>query len=663
MLSATRYKQPNIKRISLDDWKSGTVTAFDDGRTPVKGLRSSGNVVLDQDGTLRPRPSLLTYGTALPGTLIGELYEFVQVASNVSTNWLIAMFNVGGTARPYLSKDGGVWQVTTGKIYSITAPAHFTQVGSKLLIMNGEDNLSVFDTTTAGTTNVITPFTALTAPAAPTLTTNTGLTGTATTVYYRVSANSSVGETEASGRLAQQVSLQRASWVKGTHSIKIGWTAVTGAKSYNVYVGETIDNQFLLVSGVNALEFTDDGSIAYASDKFSPVSNSTAGPKATRATVINDRPYLVGVKDNRYAVYVGGTGENVLDFSPFGGGGLTEINKGGKEYPVRVMPFRDGRGNAQVTVLCRGTNGRGKRFTMTPDTITLGTTTIDYFAVVEDNGQDGTDSPDGVLLYNDSLWYPSRDGFKTTGTQPQLQNLLSTRRVSNTIQGDIKNLNNSAMDKCVGLAFEGRLYWALPVGSTNNNEIWVLDLERDGAWMKPWNISADWMVLYNDNSGVTHFLVLQGNVISEFTYSQATSDNGVAFGTSAASGLIKFSEDGMDWAKVIDVTFFLQRPQGAINLLVAGKTEDSSLANLGSDSYISDSSIAGWSEAGWSEAGWSEVVSVPTQYGDSSKPVVIEIDEELQWLTWELSTTGTGVNYQLTGVVIRFVPIGTKDLT
>jgi hypothetical protein len=42
---------------------------------------------------------------------------------------------------------------------------------------------------------------------------------------------------------------------------------------------------------------------------------------------------------------------------------------------------------------------------------------------------------------------------------------------------------------------------------------------------------------------------------------------------------------------------------------------------------------------------------------------VIEVDEELQWLTWELNTTTAGVDYQLSDVIIRYVLVGTKDLT
>jgi len=74
------------------------------------------------------------------------------------------------------------------------------------------------------------------------------------------------------------------------------------------------------------------------------------------------------------------------------------------------------------------------------------------------------------------------------------------------------------MDGAVGLGFEGRLYWALPVNSSSNSEIWVLDLDRKGAWMKPWSIAADWMWLYNDNDGNTHHMVLSDNVMYDLSY-------------------------------------------------------------------------------------------------------------------------------------------------
>lgn len=664
MISASRTKAPNIERLSLQDWLKGVVTANDDARTAVDGLKGAGNVVLDQDGTIRPRPSLMRYGTQPTGTILGEVFEFVQTTSSGSSNWLICMQNVAGTARPYVSQDGGSWTATTGKTYSITASTRFVQVDNKVLVMNGSDNLSYLTIPSSGTPTVITPFTALSTPSAPTVTMN-GATSTGFTYYYRITANSSVGETIASAAGSDTSNKPRDQWVAATDYMSITWSAVTNAVSYNVYMGAVSGQEFLIASGIGGLTFTDDGTYQPDVTRLAPTGDSTAGPKVARGTVINGRVFLTGDADNpRYVWFGGATDSSKLDFSPFGGGGNVEIAAGTKEFPVRVMPFRDGRGNPQITVLCRGTNGKGKRYIMSPSSVTVGDTIIDFMEVQEDNGQDGTDSPDGVILYNDSLWYPSRDGFKTTGTRPQLQNILSTNRVSNTIQTDIKNLNTAAMASCVGLGYEGRLYWALPSGSSTNNEIWVLDLDRKGAWMKPWSIAADWMWLYNDNDGQTHFCVLSNNVIYEFSYSQATNDDGTAFSTSAASGIIKFSDDGMEWAKVVDVTFVLLRPQGNITLSVTGKTEDSSLETIGSDTYTPSSSISGWSETNWEDyLGWADSDTVPTSYGDARAAVVIEIDEILNWLKWDLSTTNLGVDYQLSDVIIRFVRVGVLDVS
>ena len=654
---------PKIDRISVKDWEKGTVTAYDDGRTPIQGLRASGNVMLDQDSIIRPRPSLVRYGTQPTGTILGEIFEFVRVESNVPVTYMLIMQNISGTTKPAYSKDGGAWTTINGKTYDNTAKAHFVQVDDKIMVMNGTDYLSYVDIPTLA----VIPYIALSTPGAPSIS-RTGMAGTTYTYYYKVTANSTVGETAASSATSQQVSMLRDVWDATTNYLTISWSAVVGASSYNVYMGDVSGQETLLASGINGLSFKDDGSMAPDITRLAPVGDSTAGPKMTRGTVINGQLFLTGDKDFPRYVRYGGTGASILDLSPFNGGGYSEIGRGTKEFPVKVMAFRDGRGNSVITVLCRGTNGSGKRYVMTPDSITVADTIISFFAVTEDNGQDGTDSPDAVILYKDSLWYPSRDGFKTTGTKPQLQNILSTSTVSETIINDIANLSSAYMDKAVGLAHQGRLYFALPNGSTTNNEMWVMDLSRKGAWMKPWSIQADWQMLYNDNSGTTHHIIHQAGVVYELTKAQATMDDTTAFRTNITSGFLKFSEDGLDWAKVIDVTFVVLRPQGTLNFTVSGKTEDASLETVGQESFTSTSDVAGWGEAGWGGApdsifGWSNFGVVPLTYGDAQRYITIEIDEELQWLAWELNTDEAGVEYALADVIVRYVKIGVKDLS
>lgn len=665
---------PQIQTISVRNWLNGTVTAQDDARSPLEGLRSSGNVVLDQDGTVRPRPSLTEYGPQPTGTVLGQIFEFRKFDGLSAENWLICMQNVSGTTNIYIARgEDTSWTKCTGKNYDNEAEATFLQIDDKVLIMNGTDSLSYL--TIGGTS--ITVFTELSTPSAPTLTTNTGLSSsTDFNTYYAITANSTVGETDGSAVLTVDVEKDRDLWDPETESIKISWSAVSNAQSYNVYAGVAADGAgtptlYAIAVGLDAatLSFTDNGSRAQDLSRPLPTSNSTAGPKLSRGTVINGRVWGVGDSDNRGYVWRGGDFGFELDFSPSNGGGFSPIGQGSKNIPVVVLPYRSGQGEPRVTVLTQETNGRGKRYTLTPQTLTYGSTSFVVWQVNEDSGQDGTDSPNGVVLYNNSIWYPSRDGFKTTGTKPQLQNVLSTDRISNTIQPDISTLNTANMNKCVGLAHEGKIYWAVPVQSTSNNQIWVLDLDRNGAWMKPWNIEADWMTLYNDNDGVTHQLVLSNNKIYELSYRALTADDGTGFATSGASGQIRFSPDGQTWGRLIKLVFILLRPQGTINFTVTGKTEDTPLSQVGSGSFTAQSSRAGWSEpqSGWSNPGtgklrgWSEINVVPVSFNSATQEVEVEIDEDLQWFSYGWTTTGPGVSYNLSDVVAQYVPVGIKD--
>ena len=665
-------KPPKLRRSSNKNWLKGVVTEFDSSRSPIDGLVSSANTKLYQDGTVGPRPSLKLYGPQPAETVLGEIFEFKSMSGLTATQKMICMQSDGTNGNIYVaSGDDSSWTKVTGKNYSKTAKAHFVQAQNKILIMNGVDSLSYYDIE-LGT---LVAYTALTKAGTPTLTTNTGLSGTDFKVYYAVTANSSVGETEKPTTvLTVDVSTDRDVWNKDTQSIKIGWTAVANAKSYNVYCGVGVDGAgaptlYAIATGLDpaALAFTDNGTRAQDLSRPLPSFNSTAGPKASRGAVINGRPWLVGDADNPYYVWRGGDFEHEMDFSPSNGGGYTPIGYGTKEIPIAIKAFRDGKGDQRITVLTQSTNGAGRRYLLSPREITHGNTTFVVWESSEDSGADGTDSPDALIVYNNSLFYPSRDGFKTTGTKPQLQNVLSTDRISNTIQKDIALLNTDSMALAVGLAYEGCLYFALPVNSTTNSEIWVIDLDREGAWMKPWSVAADWMWLYNDNNGKTHFCVLKGNGVYEFTNQFFTNDNGVAFLTSGESGQIGFSDDELEWASISRVVCRLLRPQGVINLSVTVGTEDGPLTFTHTEDFTAESTVVGWGEivpgmAGFGLLGFSQVVNAPEDTGEASTDVEIEIDEEANWWKYAWSTPQSNAKYQIGNVTAEYVAIGTKDL-
>lgn len=615
-------------------------------------------------------------GGALPGTAItitfGATLANTDVALITSTDSL-----TGGTSPAthltettkggdhvfafYAKGEDASWTKATGKSYDLSANGHFCQIDDKVLIMNGVDTLSYLDTSSLA----VIPFVALATPSAPTVT-PTGLSGTTYTYYYTITANSTVGETAAAPVTSQAVSLIRGAWDDTTNYITVSWSAVSGAQSYNVYVGETSGAQYLIASAITGTSFKDVGSAVKDVTHPAPIADTTAGPKVTRGTEINGQAFLTGDADHQDYVRFGGKGAYALDFSPYNGGGWVSIGKGTKYFPVNVKPFRTGQGDPVPMVISKGTNGSGKRHTMQEANVTVGSELITYFEVKEDNGQDGTDSPDGIVSIQDQLIYPSRDGFKSTFTKAQVQNILSTETISENIETDVKNLNIQAMNMAVGIARDGIVYWSLPVGSETNNEIWLLDLgntKRKGAWMLPYEINASWMSLYEDNSGSTHHLILSDNSIYELSNSFTTLDGSTPFATDIASGQLRFSEDGEEWATVTRITFILLRPKGTINFQVFGRTEDDDQATVAIDSrtYSPQNLPAGWGEAGWGVLGWGQTLNVPVSVGTPREKIQIEIDEDMNYLSWEVSSNTSGTNYQLSDVIVESVNIGLLD--
>src|SRR3990167_35658 len=96
----TTIKPPEIKRLSVKNWLNGTVTAFDAGRTPLEGLVSSTNLYLEQDGTVRPRKSMVQYGPQPTGKILVEVFEFKKVTGLTTENWMICMQSFGVSRSP-----------------------------------------------------------------------------------------------------------------------------------------------------------------------------------------------------------------------------------------------------------------------------------------------------------------------------------------------------------------------------------------------------------------------------------------------------------------------------------------------------------------------------------------------------------------------------------
>lgn len=661
---------PELKRLSIQSWGKGYVSAFDVGRMPHSGLVRMTNARLRQNGTVGPRPGLARYGDALPGKVLG-FEELVSVEGNVRTTKLIAIVEDGASASVYVAADGRGWQKKTGAVFQKGAYPTFLQVGHKVVISNGEDYVSYYD---IKTDKVVRPEALLDVTGVKA--TATGLHGEGETIYYAVTAVRN-GETARSVTASVKVSKGRSEWRGRTTKpgeaeeyVKVTWNKVNGAELYGIYAGISPTSLRLMKfvaheSGGGTTQSHDDtGHTVLNPNVTPPDGNSTAGIKAARAELIAGRVYLLGDKTDPWKISFGGADpDTMLNFSAFTGG-FIRINAGSKQIPVAMKAFRNGRGDAVPMVLCSETNGNGSLKYLQMANMQLDATNLQWISVIDDNGRDGTDSPNAVVIYNNSLVYPSRTGFKTTRTKMQMQNVLATDVLTDAIQPDIERLNNNFIHKAIGIEMQGVLYFALPVGASTLNQIWTLDMKRGMAWCMPWIVGevAD-MKVYGGSDGKSRLLIAQDDKLMALSEEVKHTDDGTPFLTDIGSGMIKFSEDGALWTSVDSITFILLRPTGRVRFAISAKTEDEPAQELLSftKDFTQRTVPEGWnSPHGWdSELGWGLPEGVQQEVkGEVRVPITKDIDEDVNWLQYSVSSDEAGADYELSDVIVQHDPIG-----
>ena len=630
-------------------FRKGYQSFVTDSRTPLDALNDLTNATLDQDNLPRPRPSLMLFGEQPLGTVLG-VGTFIKTVAGVPEKWDISMQVIGGVGKVHTRKDGNTWVAATGtNSYDATAQVNFCQTGDRVYVSNAVNAMSYYN----NATDAMVVYTALGTPSAPSAVA-TGIAGTNYVYYYRITGNNSVGESIASVAGSVDTTKYRDIWTAASEYVTVTWSVLSGATSYNIYVGSVAgEEEYLTSVGGNAtVTFRDDGTLTANTFKRAPSGNSTAGP--ILKTMWNKDGQLYGVGDTSnlsYLWYDGGSA-GLGDFSPFNGGGNVPVNEGGDTTPQAVRSFRTGKGDSAVTVLSRGVAGSGKMHHIVFTSTTFDGNVITIPNVQEANGQAGTVSADAVVEANNSLWYPTGQDFKSTGTAVNVQNILSTNSVANDILPDVQRLNLSAMNKSKGLVFENKIYWALPVGSTGNNQIWIKDLSRKGIWVMPWVVAAQFMWLSENNeTGQIDFCIYDGTNIMAFTRSVKHQDNGVAFRSRVAHEGMVWSDSGMTMAAIQEQRFKFLEPSGTIQVNSFGLDEDGAVNTLASDTFSQIASFTGWGQLVFSDGSIPSVFSGDVGAIDFTSTQIhittLDIDETVNQLGWEVIGEVVDTDYLL----------------
>lgn len=588
---AKTAKKTNRRPINIhqNEFSKAYISTIDNSRRPQNSLSDMTNMELVQDNIVRPRPPLVRYGTQPPGTVVGRgKYRYNGVRGQ------LFMISVAGVGKIYSQVDGGTFTLIGGvNAYAVSSWAGFVQSKNRVYVYDSVTNLGYIDLTTMATVE----YTSLTTPSAPTGTAAAGLvSGTKPyNYYYKVTANNAVGESTASAAsTAVNVNTIRDNWT-AANSVAVTWSSVAGATSYTIYGGTDANflNEIITLSSLTTLSYTDDGSLTLNPFKLAPSSNSTQGAVFTWMYVDTRNSQVYGITaDNKLYYAAPGTG----DFSSLNGGGFTTIDEGGDTQLNFVDGFRTGKGDPVITTSSRGSAGKGKLNHVTFDSATYGSQVIFFPNVLEANGQSGTYAPRATVKAGDSLYYPTGDAFKSTGTSQNIVNILTTNSISQMIVPDVNLLNLGALHKAAGVEFQDKAYFALPVNSDENNEIWYIDLSRKNAWVLRWPVAAKDIWLYEDNNGLSHFCALVDNVILEFTRagSQTTSDDGVAWRSRVAFSSLVWDEDGITLGNIHNQFFKLLQPKGDIVANTYGLSKRGATANTGSDAYSASVSFTGY---------------------------------------------------------------------
>lgn len=658
----TAKKLPQVD-MTLADFTGGFNSFLDEARTPLNAARDATNMMQKQDGLWATRWGTQNYGAAYTSCDgIGTATKYTAGLTSPYTQFLLMVDN-GVLKR---STDGGSWTTIalgTGAT-NFTAGYHcdMLQIASRVYIANGKDKLAYYDISA----DTLMSFTGLPTPAAPTLavTGSTLTSGGSNPIFYRISAVNAVGETAAGAESSSfAVSKPRDSWItntSGSDFVTISWSAVSGAIRYNIYYSDASGYETYLDS-TSGTTYRDDGSAAANNFIAAPAGDTTTGPIFSRMGLSDNRMWATGDPSNPWRVYWSGTGQYQGAFSPFFGGGYIDLDKGGEERPIQIKHYRDGKGDAQTTVLTTNNRGEGSEWQISLSTETIGDVTILIPSASKVVGSVGSNSPDGIIEARNNIYFPSSRGFFSIGSKPSLLNVLSTDEISLNIRPDVKNISNAYTSKIAGTYFDGKLFWAVPKGSTTNNEIWILDLEHN-SWARPWAVGIKQFVIYTSSDGQVHMLGVPVNGTKLLEFSESfLGDNGAAFNTSYRTGLIHFDKNHRQFATVKYAYIELGRPQGNITFNVLGTQKNKSFATLGSITISNISQGSGFSSELFSDMLFSEPADAPVTFSQSSVKKRIKVNKKVNNIQLEVTSGSATSNFAINQFMVKGHLVSTAD--
>lgn len=683
---ATKVENVPQSKITSVDVLGFSGGFFSEGQWEGKGnqIVEGSNVEITKNGAITERRSLEPW---LPETV-----EAGHHIKSVETSTGLVHFTADDGKVKYIPDGAEAW-IDCGGDNTITTnnggKTILLEVLNVLLILNGGngDKLCYVDIETKEVVKyvfVADPTTALTA--SPTGITNSG----SYVIYYSWTFSSAVGETELAPILTYTISKPRSQWASATEYLTLQRPAgspPTGAKKWNLYMaiasaGGTIQNSDMLrlATGLDlaTFSFVDDGTIPVdLTSGVAPSSNSTDGPRVKYGIETEGRPILYGDVDDEDNIWIGGDGDFALDFSSSNGGFRSQPSKGTSFKPAVIKGFRNNQGIPSLTILFSSPDGLSKQATLEQQTVNYGNYSFIVWGVTEQHyGAAGVASPLGAVSYLGQLVFPSFDGFTSMDTLPQIQSVISSRRIDKDIEDYVSRIKVEAYPEIVGTAWGGQNLWIVPAeGFDTPTDILIRDLNLDGAWLPPLKIPAQWIGTVAPPNSAAFVYIRQGTKILKLVRRFGTIDfkggAGETFSSYARGAFVPVNEARNAYQACVQAVFNLIDYFGQIEAGVRYRDKDDTIQEV-SDIFngpeYTPSSSGSWSDPQflWSAGGplvpgWSAPIQIDEQTSSFTKKTareVVRIGDLASEFQWWVRTVSPYSGFKLRSVVYEGESIG-----
>ena len=633
--------EPPLVNLAMDSFKRGVITVIDQSRLPKNALKEAQNIFLYEDGMPGPRPGIDWFGIESPNSEPIDGADFYQASDGTSHIIMIAGGNI------YRSDDDGdTFDLCSGATFTSDIKVNFEQNSGYLFLTNGIDDMVRYDGTTT-----LQVYAGLTTPNAPTAAGVGFSAGSTYTYYYKVAAVNEVGFSIASASGSVSVLDPRNTW-SATKYVNITFpAAISDATRWDIYISENNTDFYYIYSADDTTTvFRDDGSYAAVPTNTAPTESTASGPLVEELNTVGSRMFGVRDTSNKYRIWYTGVAPFQTAFSSAYDGGWVDWQEGGKDYPVQVKDYRDGKGTPYATIWCDSANGEGSILQMTLDSVTIGDLTYTEPSIYKLPGSRGTPAPGSVInVLNDYMFYNSQ-AIYNLGSRVNFQNLLSTDEATGNIRPTIKQISSEAESGIVTTYFDARVYYSVPIGSTTNNRTAIWDTEKQ-AWLpEAFMVGFDGFIKYTDNSDSKgkHLLCWKAGDtrLSEISYG-FKADYGEAFETSIITGLMPVSKNRFDFMFVEQGMIELAVPRGQITVELMGIERTRGYSVTKTNEFQATLTNVGWDTFAWDTTPFDDSTVVPDVYSESSVKRYFEVQREMNAYQWKITTNSKDTSYIL----------------